>query len=539
MDWRNLFCPFPPISCSRAVVLLCLALAPLARAEHAATSFIEARVGQIRNGASVAVAGRTLASTVVLPDFYERRGFAPAWTDARDLGALLEAVEQSSADGLLPEDYHASALAELSAASPGAERDADLDLLATDAAVRLAYHLRFGKIDPIELDHHWNLGPDRERELAIPPAVVLTEALDEHRLAEAFDGLRPLQRIYGALRDALARYRAIAAAGGWPQTPGGPPLEPGTADPRVPLLRGRLAIEGDLDTSLATYEADDDARYDDTLVTAVKRFQERHGLHADGVVGPGTLRALNVPVETRVAELRLSLERGRLILRDLPERLVVVNVPAFRVYYGDQHGARFAANAIVGKTYAKTPIFRAEIDQIVLNPSWTIPPGIMRRDIIPGIRRDPHYLAKKGFKRVGDQIVQPPGPNNALGRLKINFPNSHLVYMHDTPQKDLFDRDARAFSSGCVRVQNVLDLAVLLLDDPVQWSKDALEAAIATGRTRFIPLARKVPVLMVYWTASAGFGDGRVYFYEDIYDRDATALAQLDGPFRFRVRSAP
>jgi murein L,D-transpeptidase YcbB/YkuD len=522
--------------------ILCLAAATVVHADDTATLLIAARVGQIRNGASVVVAGRTLASTAVLPDFYEKRGFAPAWADAQNLDALVEAVDGSVDDGLLPEDYHAGALAELRATASSPERDADLDLLATDAVVRLAYHLRLGKVDPTSLDRSWNLGPDFERALTPPPSAVLQEALDQHRIAETLDGLRPKQRLYGALRDALARYRAIEDAGGWPSLTSGPNLEPGASDSRVPVLRRRLEVEGDLDKATTAADhggtASEDETYDEELVVGVKRFQQRHGLHADGILGPATLRALNVSVATRIAELRLSLERGRLILHDLPGRLVVVNVPAFRVYYADGQGRRFAANAIVGKTYAKTPIFRAEIDQIVVNPSWTIPPGIMRRDVLPGLRKDPNYLKAKGFKRVGEQIVQPPGPNNALGRMKINFPNSHLVYMHDTPQRDLFDRDARAFSSGCIRVQNVVELAALLLDDPIQWPKESLEAAIETGRTRFVPLPQRVPILIVYWTASAGLGDGRVYFYDDIYGRDPPALAALDAPFRFRNERA-
>ncbi len=217
----------------------------------------------------------------------------------------------------------------------------------------------------------------------------------------------------------------------------------------MPPLRVRLAVEGDL----AADGGDSSAVYDSTLVAAVRAFQTRHGLAADGLLGRGTLRHLNVPVATRIEQLRLALERGRLLLHDLPSRLVIVNVPAFRVYYADETGAVLESKVIVGKPFRQTPIFRSEMTSVVINPSWTIPPTILREDVRPGIQRDPDYLQKHGYREIGGQIVQAPGPDNALGRLKLDFPNPHLVYMHDTPAKGLFRADARTFSSGCIRVE--------------------------------------------------------------------------------------
>ena len=493
-----------------------------------ATAIIEARVGQLANGADVKVAGQSIASRIVIEDLYSRRSFHPAWTDGHDLDALVEAVRTSEGDGLDPSDYHQAALERLREAPASPQRDADLDMLATDAAVRLAYHLRFGKVDVSRIDRNWNFRADYETALTVAPALYLQEALDADRFAETLDAYRPAHAIYSGLRGALARYRAIAENGGWRAIPAGPPLKPGEFDARVPPLRIRLAAEGDLERPSAATGA----TYTNDLVEAVQRFQQRHGLTADGVVGPSTARALNVSVADRINQLRLSLERGRLVLHELPPRFVVVNIPGFRVYYVDDKVLRFDASVIVGKPYTKTPVFRAEINQVVVNPTWTIPPGIMSRDVVPGMQQDPDYLQKKGFRQVGDQVVQPPGPNNALGRIKINFPNPHLVYLHDTPQRDLFDEDRRAFSSGCIRVQNVVDLAALLLDDP-KWGRPQLEAAIAAERTQYISLARRVPVFLLYWTAEVRPGDDRVYFFDDVYKRDAAELAALDGPFRF------
>ena len=494
------------------------------------STILQVRVDQIRNGAPVQIVGEAIASMFVLPDFYERRAFRPAWTEGRERAELLEALRKSAGDGLEPRDYHVAALEELQRAPSSPVADADFDLLATDAVIRLAYHLRFGKVDHASVEPDWKFRPDLEAAISGPPAVILERMLDEHRVAAGLDSLRPKHRMYGALRRALQTYREIEAAGGWQSLPEGPALRPGAADPRLPALRQRLAAEG----QPTSPPPDSVAVYDSTLVTAVRHFQEGHGLHPDGVVGKGTLQALNVPVATRIAQLRLSLERGRLLLQDLPARFVLVNIPGFRVYYVDEGRTPFVSKVIVGKAFTQTPIFRAEMTYVVLNPSWTIPPGIMQNEVIPGRRRDPQYLERKGFQEVGGQIVQPPGPNNALGRIKLMFPNPHAVYLHDTPQRELFARDARTFSHGCIRVEGIVDLAVLVLDDPERWSKEKVEAALATGRTQNVTLRRRVPVLLTYWTAVVRPGDERPSFYDDVYGRDPAFLAALDRPFQFQ-----
>lgn len=515
------------ILATRALLCGCLAGCALntAAAPDTATAFIEARVGQLRNGETVRAAGQVLASTVVLPDFYDQRAFRPAWTDPDNVSALLEAVRESMLDGLNPRDYHLEALEGLASAPAGPRRDADLDMLATDATLRLAYHLRFGKVDVRRIDADWNFRPDPGAPLLSGPAQAIEQTLARGRLREALGVLRPSQRVYEQLRGALARYRAIAAAGGWRFLPAGTTLRPGAADPRLPALRERLRIEGDLDPG-----ADGDATYDEATEAGVRRFQERHGLEPDGLVGRRTLRALNQPVAGKIDRLRLSLERARLLLHDLPQRYVLVNVPGYRLYYIDGT-VRFAANVVVGKMVAKTPIFRAEITHLVVNPSWTVPPGIMQREVIPGLAKDPRYLEKKGLQRVGNRIVQMPGPDNALGRIKIMLPNRHLVYLHDTPQKQQFEADRRTFSSGCIRVQDVFELAALLLDDPQHWSQARLLEAADTGRTLTLNLHERVPVLLAYLTAVVR-GEG-VHFFEDIYRRDPAELEALDAPFSF------
>lgn len=518
-------------SAASLLFLTCLFCAP-SRAQGDASAIIQARVGQLLNGGEVRIGGRSIASTVVVPAFYERRGFAPAWTDPDNADALLAAIRDSITDGLTAEDYHLSALQVLHAAPAGVERDADFDLLASDALIRLGYHLKFGKVDVARIDPNWNFRRDYEAILFLDPVRTLQQALEQRQLQRTLATLRPVHPLYEALRATLATYRRIKLEGGWRPIPPGKTIRPGDSSDRVPALRARLLAEGDL----APEASDSGDVYDTELAAAVKRFQERHALALDGLVGGKTLRVLNVPVDTRIDQLRLSLERSRLIMQDLPERFVVVNVPAFRLYYVEAGSVRFATNVVVGKLMAKTPIFRAEMTYAVINPTWTVPPGVMKTDILPGLQRDSGYLERKGLHRVGGQIVQAPGPNNALGRIKLMLPNPHFVYLHDTPKKSLFEKAGRTFSSGCVRVQDVFDLAELLIADPERWSKARMLGIVDKGRTQSIVLEQPVSVLLAYWTAGVG-ADGRAFFYEDIYNRDPAELKALNGAFKFSVKA--
>ncbi len=490
---------------------------------------IASAVETTHGGGTVVVDGDALASVVVLPDFYERRGFRPAWTSAAVTDDLVRAIRDSADDGLDPADYHLASIERLrSATSATPETQAQLDLLLTDAAVRLAYHLRFGKVDPVTLDADWNW----ESSLGgIDPVTVLQQAIDEGRIYQALDELKPRYAFYARLKTALAEYRRIAAAGGWNPIPAGGPLKPGVTDARVSLLRRRLGVTGDLPPADA---ADPSSQYDARVAAGVKAFQERHGLPADGAVGKATLAALDVPVAVRIDQIRATLERCRWVMHDLPDRFVLVNVAGFTVALVGKEGTVWESRAVVGKTYTKTPIFRADMRYIVVNPTWTIPPDIMRKEVRPGMRRDPNYLARKGYVMVNGQVVQPAGPKNALGRVKLILPNPHHVYLHDTPQKSYFNETARAFSHGCVRVQKPFELAALALDDPA-WSTQVLLDAAATGKTRTIVLLQPLPVLILYWTAAAS-PDGRVQFLPDVYTRDPAVIRGLRATFAFRKR---
>jgi murein L,D-transpeptidase YcbB/YkuD len=382
-------------------------------------------------------------------------------------------------------------------------------------------------------------------------------------------------------RERLREYRRIAAAGGWPAIPTGPTLKPGVSDPRVAVLRERLRITGDLAAyganaasssstavSSTTATADSGATagvdpalqmYDADVEAAVRHFQTRHGLGTDGNVGPATLAAMNVPVQARIDQIRLNLERGRWVLHEIKGEFVLVDVAGFYVSYFRDDNPVWTSKVVVGKPYRETPIFKSEISYVVINPTWTIPPGILAKDKLPIIKRDPGYLTRNKIRVIDSsgrevspyavdwnrysganipyQLVQDPGPDNALGVVKIMFPNPYLVYLHDSPAKALYGEDARAFSSGCIRVENALELAERVLNDSRAGTVDDQDV-IKSGRTQTVTLPKPLPVMILYWTAQPT-PDGQVIFRNDVYGRDPPLLKALGSAFRLPPVAPP
>jgi murein L,D-transpeptidase YcbB/YkuD len=502
------------------------------------------------------IAGAEIVSTVGLPLIYGDVGYQPLWRDPDKVRELITLVQESYEDGLSPVDYHLTPLARLwptAHANPTAANLADLDIVATDAYTLLLYHLYFGKVDPQSLEPTWNFST---REISGRQAVdFVREAITSGRLRAAVDAVRPAHWMYAHGRDILRRYRQIAANGGWPMVPAGETLKPGMSDPRVMALRRRLVVTGDLaDQPL------DDELYDEPLAAAVRSFQERHRLTTDAEIGPATLAELNVPVEARIRQIRVNLERGRHVLHEInDEDLVIIDIAGYELRYVQNHKVTWTSRVQVGRPYRQTPIFKSEIDHVVVNPTWTVPPGILQKDVLPAVRKDPTYLARKGlevFDRNGRRIDpssvswdrytgnnlpyfvrQAAGADNALGRVKIMFPNPYLVYLHDTPSRSLFEKDDRAFSSGCIRVEKPFELVERLLADP-EWDAAALQRAVDAAQTRTIRLPRPVRLLLIYWTVDED-DDGRVVFKRDIYDRDEPLARVLADRFEFGSRPSP
>ena len=536
-------------------LVLVLALPSLSRAQSPPEAIIQERVDQLRADGTLSVRGESISGVAVIPEFYERRGYSPAWSDPAQVQQLLRAIEDIQKDGLNPEDYHQEALqgrftAEGSLVRPDPVEAAESDLLCTDALVRLVYTIIVGKVDAEQLDPNWNLSLDIS---GIDAPVFLQDIFESGSVYDAIEALKPSAPYYVRLKAALAEYRAIQRAGGWPPVGPGPALKVGMSDVRVPLLRRRLSVTGDYEGTTEGTSLEFDA----PLEAAVREFQSRHRVEADGVVGDATRQALDVPVEDRIDQIRVNLERGRWVLQDLDPTFVLVNIAGFHLGFIQDGAVVHTARVQVGKPFRKTPVFRSAIKYLVFNPTWTVPPTILANDILPAVKKDPAYLSRKSIDVVdrGGKILDPttidwsrftggsipytlvqrPGPTNALGLVKFIFPNSYFVFLHDTPSKSLFEQDARAFSSGCIRVEDPFRLAELLLDDSASWNRQAIDRLVESRETKTVYLKKPIPVLLLYWTALVEV-DGRVHFIEDVYDRDGAILRGLSSPVRPRQR---
>jgi murein L,D-transpeptidase YcbB/YkuD len=536
------------------VVALAAILLPAAATADTEAELLRSRIEQLDSGVELRIGDASIAAVRLIPEFYQRRGFRPAWGDPEDVRTLMGRVSAAHEHGLDPADYHVTELRRLMAAEAGPATRVDLDILLTDSLLRLGYHLRFGKIAPGDLDPNWNL----DRNLGgRDPATMLEEALGRGSIDALLDTLTPTSVYYSRLKAALARYREIAGAGGWPMVPEGPALEPGMRDVRVALMRRRLEITGDLQAA-PTGEPE---VYDEAVGRAVEQFQRRHHLGVDGVVGPRTIGAMNVPAGARVDQIRVNLERARWVLHVPDDNFIVVNIAGFHVFVVEDGEISWNARAQVGKLYRKTPVFRSTMKYIVFNPTWTVPPTILRNDILPEVKKDPGYLKKKDIE-VLDQsgkvldalsidwqsvsarrfpyiLRQRPGPKNALGLVKFIFPNEHFVFLHDTPSRALFDRVDRTFSSGCIRVDRPMELAEHLLRDPVKWNAGTIAALIESGETKTVFLPEPLTVMLLYWTVGVPREDV-VDFMGDVYDRDGRVLKALGAEFAYRpVQGVP
>jgi len=516
---------------------------------------IRERVDLLRYEKEYGARGTHIVLGSYVAQYFEGQQFRSDWSDPARLDELISSIDDMRRDGLNPEDYHLAALRSYRTdlrqhGKLTPDEQADLELLAMDAMMLATYHLYNGKVDPVKLSSQWNYGPR-----PIPttdPLGKLAEAVDAGRISETFERARPQHVWYQRGRERLQEYRAIAAAGGWSPLSDGPALKLGMSDPRVPALRHRLEVTKDIDVAPEQYPPSQ--VYGTDLEAGMKRFQERHGLTADGVLGASTRAALNVPVGVRIDQIRVNLERARWTLHEIQGEFVLVDVAGFYVSYFRNDEPIWTSRVVVGRDSRETPIFKSLITYVVFNPTWTIPPGILVKDKLPILKRDPGYLKRNRIRLLDSaggevdpysvnwgryganrlppyQFRQDPGPDNALGLVKIMFPNPHQVYLHDSPAKALFEQDTRLFSSGCIRVQKAFELAELVLNDPVKWNRAAIDAVVATEKTQTVNLAKPVPVLILYWTAQPR-ADGQVIFRNDVYQRDPATLAALNSGFR-------
>lgn len=505
--------------------------------------------------ADLQAGGEPVYASAVLPSFYVRRLYRPAWSDARGLSRLADdlvrALRRADLEGLRAEDYHLagldSVLAKVRADNLrdrvlAPDRWAELDLLLTDAFLVYGAHLLAGRVDPETLRPEWVAHP-RSADIA----AVLEAALASGNIAGALETLPPPQAGYRRLREALVRYREVAAGGGWPTIPVGPTLARGDRGAAVAVLRRRLGFEDDLRPA---GEPDADL-FDESLEQALKTFERRHGLTPNGVVSAATRAELNVTVERRIEQLEVNLERWRWLPKDLGRRHVTVNIAAFELQVVEEDSPVLSMRVVVGRLYNRTPVLSDTIRYLVLNPYWHVPRNIAVTEVLPKLRRDPSYLARLKLRvfpssgtdarevdpttvdwsaitpaRFPFRLRQDPGPLNALGRIKFMFLNKYNVYLHDTPARPLFDETQRDFSHGCIRIQQPIDLAVYLLRQDPRWDRAALLTALDSAVDRAVPLPQPMPIHLLYWTAWAD-SDGTIEFRRDIHGRDVPLLTAL------------
>lgn len=526
----------PPI---RVFVLLSALLMPgLTGAanshEQLHPALIHAGIEQIQRAAARTRDPAASAAADNLAVFYAQRDYAPAWNDEARRARLISALEDLADDGLDPNDYSVRELRRF-AETPthDAARRACADILASSAYLQALTHLAHGQLDPAAVEPLWRFESSRN---GVANEILLLYAhADLDDPSRGFERARPDSSLYRNLRQALPRLRFMATQGEWAQIPAGRSLRPGALDPRVPLLRTRLSVPGNAASTFADADT-----YDDALIEAVMRFQRHHHLEVDGIVGSATLAALNVPLPDRIEQVRANLERARWlasITAPLSE-YVLVDVTGAAISFRRDGETVWSARTQVGRPSRPTPLLKSEITHLTFNPTWTVPPTILRKDKLPEIRRDIGYLARNRIRVIdyaGNELDpafidwnqpgavllrQDAGPDNALGRVAIRFPNPFSVYLHDTPSQRLFERDQRTFSSGCVRVERAMELVDLLIGTSNDVDRTRVGEIIESGETRNLSLGRPVPILIAYWTAEAD-ADGEPWFRNDIYARDS------------------
>jgi len=465
---------------------------------------------------------------------YARFGGLPLWLDDKGIhqeraGALEASLADADSDALALARFPINALADAlqavhSNSHPTAEQLANADVVLTSTYAMLGEDLLTGQLAPEKFAQSWHINPQEEH---VDSALSLTLRTDS--LPAGLQRMRPLDSGYVALRGALMHYRDIVARGGWDTVPTGRALKRGDTDSpaRIGALRQRLAAEG---YTVDSGAAANPRAYDASLAAAVANFQEHHAIGVDSMLGPETVDALNVPASYRLAEIAANLERYRWLPRDFGSRYILVNVPQFKLTAYDSGQTSLTMKVIVGQEYQDkaTPVFSDSMEFVVFRPYWNITPDIAAKEIWPKVNADPGYLEAHNMEVVNDhgtQLVrQRPGPKNSLGLVKFMFPNDYNIYLHDTPDDELFKKDVRAFSHGCIRLEKPDELAEWVLG----WPADKVHEAMQDGPDNHtVNLPKKIPVYIVYFTAYSENGD--LHFGNDLYSRD-DALVQAEEP---------
>lgn len=465
---------------------------------------------------------------------------------------LLDAIQESAREGLDPATFRdsvvESALARLES-SPDPVAAARSELVLSDAFLRIADRLARGSEEPPQEGLTWDIEPDSVAHEALLAALAEGSSPDEE-----LERLRPRVPWYDPMLEALHAYQEAERDGGWPRVPAGTSLALGDSSALVAAVRRRLAAQPDARVREPAEGAARPEVFDERLAGAVAAFQERHGIAVDSIVGPGTIVAMNVPAADRVTELRINLDRLRRLPRELDSRAILVNVAGYELVVLEDDEPVMQMDVVVGQPEWRTNIFQGQLEYLVVHPYWHVPASIEAREILPAVREDPSYLEREHLVLVEPEdsygpplsldsldidwsevdsasfpydFRQEPGPWNALGSVKFMFPNEYGIYLHDSPAEELFDRHARAFSHGCIRLEKPLELARYLMEHASGAEPAELDSLLAEGERAQIDLTERVPVYIAYFTAWAD-PEGTVYFYPDVYDLDDEAEELMD-----------
>ncbi|WP_455203225.1 L,D-transpeptidase family protein [Kaarinaea lacus] len=469
---------------------------------------------------------------------YSHYNYRPIWFNQEGLSARakhwIQKLKHTDKQALNPQDYNLCFI-ERHCKDKRPEQQVWVELLLTKALMHYSEQIYAGRIRPEEENIHWYIRPQE-----VNAVELVVSVLDTQDFEAGLEALHPPHAGYKRLRKALQRYSKLQQAGGWDSIPDGPSLQLWDKHEQVALLRRRLKIEGDLSAGYVG----DPMLFDHNVELAVGKFQIRHGIDVDGIVGPATRATMNVPIEKRIEQIRLNMERWRWLPRDLGERYIMVNTAAYELVLYEHNQPLTVMRVIAGTPERPTPVVEGPLESIVLNPYWFIPRTIALQDILPRQKNNPKFLSSMNIRVFANtkndtreldpthvdwsgvnennfpyRFRQDPGPNNSLGQIKIKFENDFALYLHDTPKQNLFFQESRAFSSGCIRVENAIDLVHYLLQGEIEWPKEQIQAIIASGETVTIPVPEPIPLYLVYWTVWVGT-DNAVLFRNDVYGWD-------------------
>lgn len=469
-------------------------------------------------------------------EFYRNNLFKTVWTEKEDREALISQIKSSEDEGLNPEEYNFTSLETQEKAKTKLTHNevVNFDILLTESFQKLSRHLYNGKLNPKQLYTNWEVGDKK-----IKPIDVLQEAIRNHDIKRALDTLKPTHTAYQLLKKSLQKINEMPADN-FDSVTVVDKIEPGHKSATIKAVKKRLIYWGDYtkqDSSLTN-------TYDKETVAAVKRFQERHGLLADGVIGKRTANAMNFTKDQRAQQIIANMERWRWFPRNFGKDHVLINIPDFKLLVMNGNDTVMIHKIVVGKEKRQTPVLSSHFSNLVLNPTWTVPPTIIKEDLGPTAAGNRDYFAatritiydSKGkevdpgswnaAKPNNYRYVQKPGSDNSLGLVKFNFPNGHLVYLHDTNHKELFELNGRALSSGCIRVEKPFDLAYYILEtDENIMNQKRVEKILASGKTSGIPIKKTILIHILYWTA--WMNENGFQFRNDIYNLDSDLYQKL------------